>query len=80
MAVRFALEEKLRRVPLIRSSREAANSAANSGMSNHRRTHNHHAPSWYNNFRNEHIFESFFQYRTHYDHFPSEYGSDSAEF
>ena len=70
MAVRVAMEEKLRRAPLIRPSHEAANVAADSGMSNHGRKQNHHAPSWYNNFRNEDVFESFFQYRTHYDHFP----------
>ncbi len=78
MAIRTAVEEKLRRVHLIRSSKAEANIAAQSGMGNHRQSSNSQAPAWFHNFRNEHIFDAFYRYRTHYDHFPSEYGQSSA--
>ena len=79
MAIRTAVEEKLRRVHLISSSKAEANIAAQSCMGNHRRTPNSQAPAWFHNFRNENIFDAFYRYRAHYDHFPSEYGQ-SAEF
>ncbi len=62
MAMRTAVvEEKLRRIPLIRQSRAEANNAANSCtvcMGSHRRTPNSQAPGWYDNFRNENIFDA----------------------
>mmetsp|Transcript_599 Transcript_599/g.719 ORF Transcript_599/g.719 Transcript_599/m.719 type:complete len:80 (+) Transcript_599:189-428(+) len=79
MAFRTAVEEKLCRVHLIRSSKAEANIAAQSGMGNHRHTQNSQAPAWFHNFRNENIFDAFYRYQTHYDSFPSEYGQ-SPEF
>ena len=72
VAIRTAVEEKLRRVHLIRSSKAEANSAAQSGMGNHRCTPNRQSPSWFNSFRNEDTFNAFYRYRTQYDHFYTE--------
>ena len=47
MATRTAVDEKLRRVHLIRSSKAEAQNAANAGMGNHRHTPNSQAPGWY---------------------------------
>ena len=58
MASRVAMEEKLRRLPLIRQSRVEANRAADCGMGNHRRKSNRRAPGWYQNFRNENIYST----------------------
>ncbi len=79
MGMRIAMEEKLRRLPLIRQSQAEANRAAESGMGNHRCSRYCQAPGWYNKFQNENIYDAFYRYRTHYDHFPSEYGN-SADF
>ena len=72
MTTRTSAEEKLRRVHLIRSSKPEAQTAAEAGMGNHRRTPNSQAPGWYHNFRNESLFSAFSRYRTQYDHFSND--------
>ena len=67
--MRTAIEEKLRRIPLIRANKREANTAAQSGMGNHRRAPNSRGPGWYHNYSNEKLFQEFYRYQTQYDHF-----------
>ena len=78
-AVSITVEEKLRRIMLIRSNKREANAAAQNGASNHRKCFNKNSPRWYSNERNEAHYDSFYRYRTKYDNFHSYENRNNAD-
>ena len=66
LALRTAIEEKLRRVQLIRPSERSAAEAADAGVGNHRSGN---GPSWYQNGRNASLFDDFYRYSHSHDNF-----------
>ena len=68
LSVRAAIEEKLRRVQLIRPTPTAAAAAADAGVGNHRNGHRR-GPGWYHNQRNESMFDDFYRYSHQHDNF-----------
>ena len=72
LGMKVAVEEKLRRIMLIRSNKREANAVAHNGTSNHRRCFNKNTPRWYSNERNEAQYDAFYRYRTKYDNFHSD--------
>jgi hypothetical protein len=79
LGMKVAVEEKLRRIMLIRSNKREANAAAHNGASNHRKCFNKNSPRWYSNERNEANYDSFYRYRTKYDNFHSYENRNNAD-
>ena len=79
LGMKAAVEEKLRRIMLIRSNKREANAAAHNGASNHRKCFNKNSPRWYSNERNEAHYDSFYRYRTKYDNFHSDENRNNAD-
>jgi len=80
LGMKVAVEEKLRRIMLIRSNKREANAAAHNGTSNHRRCFNKNTPRWYSNERNEAQYDAFYRYRTKYDNFHSDENGNNEDF
>ena len=79
IGMKVAVEEKLRRIMLIRSNKREVNAAAHNGASNHRKCFNKNSPRWYSNERNEAHYDSFYRYRTKYDNYHSDENRNNAD-
>ena len=80
LGMKVAVEEKLRRIMLIRSNKQEANAAAHNGTSNHRKCFNKNTPRWSTNQRNEAHYDAFYRYRTKYDNFYTDEDRNSGDF